>query len=647
VDVQAVPASWTAKAGADPDTRWRYWLVDDQIDLRGPEPERYADVAYEALAADLLGQAGKFEIAFNPDFQTLTVHRVEIRRDGVWSSRLVPEKITLARREAEFERDLTNGAVSALIVLDDVRQRDVVRIAYTLRGENPILAGMTHQALTFAWTDPIHARMARVLFKPATRVASTEHGAVPKAQIERDANALIYRYLAQDIGAIPAEDAYPNWYEPYPKVWLAVQRRWSEVAAWARALYPPPAELSADLNERIAQWRALPSDAEKIAVALQAVQDEVRYFGQELGENTHRPAEPRDTWQRRYGDCKDKARLLATLLARLGIAARPALVSVDSMRGVADRPASASAFDHVIVQVYDGERTLWLDPTLTQQRGDPALFPVPDYGLALPVGEGVDALVPVVRSPRALDRVRVVERLAPAEDGRSAVLNVRTDYAGAAADRMRRDIAASGRKEVARRYVDFYRGRYGEVETHDALVVEDDARGNTMSVRERYVFKEPWVQQASNMRAVDFYSHSIGAHLVMPTSVERRAPLFVAHPAQVEHVVEIDLPEGWHTTQRAQAQTIEDSGFEFDSRTVIESGAVSITQRYTSRRDDIAVAAMREHMQARRRVGEALGLRVVLEMPLAKARAERKQRLESLMRDLMDQSDRDTSRQED
>jgi transglutaminase-like putative cysteine protease len=642
VSSREIPASW----GGDADARWRYWLVDDQIDRRGSQPERYFDVVYEPLATDLLGNAGKFEIAFNPDFQTLTVHRVELRRDGVWSSRLAPEKITLARRETEFEQDLTNGAVSALIVLDDVRLRDVIRIAYTVRGENPILAGLTHESLTFAWADPIRTRAARVLFKPGTRVAVNSRGSVPQARIVRGAAAWEYRFEAHDIAAIPAEDAYPNWYEPYPKAWLAAQREWSDVAAWARTLYPKPAELPEDLRGRIEQWRALPSESERLAAALQAVQDEVRYFGQELGANTHRPAEPRDTWARRYGDCKDKAYLLVTLLSRLGISARPALVSANSMRTVADVPASADAFDHVIVQVNIGAHALWLDPTLTQQRGDPAQYPVPDYGFALPVGAGSDRLVSVARSKQALDHVRVLERLVPLDDGRGATLDVRTDYAGAAADRMRRDLAASGAKDVARRYVDYYRGRYGEIESHDDLAVEDDARANRLIVRERYALKEPWIQQESNLRAVDFYAHLIGTHLIMPSSVERQSPLLVLHPAEVEQVVEVRLPQGWRSTQQSESQAVADTGFDFRTRTEVSDDMVRITQSYVSHRDEIAVSAMREHMQARRRVGDALGTRIVLEMPLPKARAERERRLKSLMRDLMERPQQGRREQE-
>src|SRR5690606_25404582 len=103
----------------------------------------------------LLAEVAKFEIGFSPAFQQLRIHQVEVRRAGQWHDRFDPERITLARREGDFEMDMANGRVSALIVVADVRPGDLVRYGYSLRGRNPVLQGFTHDALTLHWVDPI------------------------------------------------------------------------------------------------------------------------------------------------------------------------------------------------------------------------------------------------------------------------------------------------------------------------------------------------------------------------------------------------------------------------------------------------------------------------------------------------------------
>ena len=62
------------------------------------------------LAAVLLGVGRAVWDRPIPEFQRLTIHKVEVRRDGRWENRLVPERISLAQREDEFEpRQLDYG----------------------------------------------------------------------------------------------------------------------------------------------------------------------------------------------------------------------------------------------------------------------------------------------------------------------------------------------------------------------------------------------------------------------------------------------------------------------------------------------------------------------------------------------------------
>lgn len=350
VRIQPVPAAWPSESSANGGANWRIWLLDAQVDRRGGEAVAFYEQVAEARTRELVGELARFSIPFNPEFQSLTIHDVEVRRDGEWVTRFDPQRVTLARREAAFEADIATGVMSALIVVDDVRPGDLVRYRDSVRGENPVLAGMLHDEFRMTWHDPILRRHVRVLFPRGAEVDVRPFGieAEPVVRSKRDGTEVVL--LLENAPVVKVAGDLPAWYDAYASVQIGPRRNWSEVVAWALPLYPEGQPLPDELEQRIAQWRSLPDAHSRATAALEAVQDEVRYFSVLLGESSHRPSAPSQTWLRRFGDCKDKAWLLAVLLRRLDVDAVPALVSSGGNRRIAEGIPAASQFDHAIVR---------------------------------------------------------------------------------------------------------------------------------------------------------------------------------------------------------------------------------------------------------------------------------------------------------
>src|SRR5690606_11023585 len=90
---------------------------------------------------------------------------------------------------------------------------------------------------------------------------------------------------------------------------------------------------------------------ERIEASVKFVQNEIRYLGLEGGIGAYQPFPPEKVLIQRFGDCKDKSLLLATMLQNMDIQAYPALVSTYEGHTIHTRPPSPISFNHCIVQV--------------------------------------------------------------------------------------------------------------------------------------------------------------------------------------------------------------------------------------------------------------------------------------------------------
>ena len=631
-----VPAQWDAKAPGANEARWRYWLYDLQADRSDGRDLIYADLVFEPKSQSLLSDAGRFQISFNPEYQRLTIHHVELRRGGQWQDRLFPDKISLARREGRFEQDMADGEVTALIVLDDIRVDDVIRVSYSVAGSNPILAGQIYDWTRLAWQSPVLDNYLRVIDDPGSKLRVHRENNASEPVIRSNADgveALVHKHGA---AAVIDEDNYPLWYQPYPTVQIAVDRSWADVVAWALPLYPKVDALPADLEARVATWAKIADPHERLKAVLRTVQDEIRYFGVEMGDNTHRPTPPVETWRRRYGDCKDKAYLLSTLLGRTGLQGVPALVSTQRGRALKEFVPSASVFNHVVVRVTIGESVLWVDPTMTQQGGDPRDSDLSPYGAGLPIAAGVAALETILPGRGADDGVQATERFTPSADGREVKLSIETVYRGRSADSARRSLTDERREDLSRRFADYYRKRYGELTVLEETALNDDRDGNTFKVAETYVLKSPFQNEGGLVKALDVYGEALDQTSALPRSMSRTGPLDFALPARYRHEIQVQLPERWSTNFGNENLAYASSAFDYKRDIKVAGGSVNLVYDMSVKETDVMPDRISAHLGELRKVRDSLSARLRFRMPSGLDSQERDKRLKALLKDVVD-----------
>lgn len=635
VKPRTLPAAWSLKAPGATGATWRVWWFDEQVDRRKGRNHAYVDYAYEAKASSLLGDAGRFQITFNPEYQQLVIHGAELRRDGQWLNRLEPERISLARREEKFEEDLADGDVTALIVLEDVRVDDVVRIRYSVIGSNPIMAGLLNDGISLGWQTPMLWTGLRVLHDPGAELDVRRLADAPQPVVRNGAEAVEASVEVSHVPAYVDEGAYPVWYQPTPVVYVAKKRDWSDVVAWALPLYPEVNELPADLEAELARWTKLADANARLKTALRAVQDQVRYFGVEMGDNSHRPTAPTVTWTRRYGDCKDKVYLLVTLLERMGIPADPALVSSRRGKAIAGMPPAASVFDHVIVRAELDGRTLWLDPTSTSEGGDLGERDQSFYGVALPIAKGRSTLEAIPDPGKTTASIRVSERYDAAQDGKVRLF-IDTTYEGVPADNARRSFSGTRNDELSRRYAEYYRKRFGELDVVKAPVIRDDRDANRLFVAEQYLLKTPFGDQGRT-RALEVYAESLSSPTQLPASTQRTSPVSVGLPTHYRHEISVHLPERWTTPLSDEAEKFHSDAFDYERTLVVKDRRIDVVHDLKVLKRDVSREKVATHLSELRKARDDLSLRLTLQSPLAEQRQERDARLKALLKDVSEE----------
>ena len=129
-------------------------------------------------------------------------------------------------------------------------------------------------------------------------------------------------------------------------------QNWREMGHWEAGLEHGRREASPEIKQKVA---VLTSPAATQLAKMQAlakfVQSDIRYVAIELGIGGWQPHPAPEIFAHRYGDCKDKATLLSSMLHEIGVDSF--FVSINTERGgvAPDRPPMIGWFNHEILAV--------------------------------------------------------------------------------------------------------------------------------------------------------------------------------------------------------------------------------------------------------------------------------------------------------
>ncbi|HZQ95535.1 MAG TPA: DUF3857 and transglutaminase domain-containing protein [Candidatus Sulfotelmatobacter sp.] len=127
---------------------------------------------------------------------------------------------------------------------------------------------------------------------------------------------------------------------------------WLEMGKWYSNLTTGRRDASPEIISHIKTLTASSQTTlQKIKALAQFVQHDVRYVAIELGIGGWQPHTAADVFSHHYGDCKDKATLLSSMLKQVGVESFYVVINAERGSVTPQTPASVGAFNHAILAI--------------------------------------------------------------------------------------------------------------------------------------------------------------------------------------------------------------------------------------------------------------------------------------------------------
>lgn len=455
--------------------------LDQQVRFGKDDDERYIDTMAKILTPQGLTAMGTLTISWQPQWVTPIVHKVQIiRGEQIIDVLAGGKEFTILRRENRLESAMLDGLLTATIQPEGLQVGDIIELAVTLKGRDPVLPSHVEFATDLPQRLP-GTRVHFALSWPADmKMNWRKSDLMPVAKVRQDKNGNHASFMLDSLQPLTAPKDAPARFTPVRRLEFTNFGSWTDLSAAMAPLYRKAAVIPAGspLAAEVERIRAASADPKsRAAAALKLAQDQVRYLYLGMNQGNLVPASAADTWTRRYGDCKAKTALLVAILSALGIPADPAAVSTINGDGLDARLPTVALLDHILVRAQIAGQTYWLDGTRLGD-GNIDRIVVPPFRWALPVHDGGEALVPLVQKSADTPLSETAVWI-DASKGISleAPIKITTILRGDDALQLRQTLAALAGKELDESLKKYWKGRYSFVTPDQVAASFDEARG--------------------------------------------------------------------------------------------------------------------------------------------------------------------------
>lgn len=584
---------------------YAYLLISKQSNVE--TKEYYSEFVTKVTSEKGLSEVSSINEYFDPSYQQLTFHKLNIIRDGKKINKLSPAKFDVIRREDQLERAVYDKGVNAIYNLPDVRVGDIIEYSLTRKGFNPIFKDHRFGMSYMQYGIPVGKFAYRILYSPNRKLQFKTFGDIGTEAVEKTGKLNSIEWNRENVPAILTDDRYPTWYDPFPRFQYTDFQSWNELKQWAIDLYTIPTLSTGELKGIIDGIRSSgKTDEAKIKACIRVAQGDIRYLSFSDGINGYKPHPPEDVYIQKYGDCKDKSFMLATMLNALGYKSFPALVSTDTGYSLGEVLPNPWAFNHCIVQFMYNDSTYWIDPTMNAQVGPLKSYSFPSYHNALVINNDQNSLSPIPYGYKN-SVIDIREEYSMIEVGGYVYLKVNTTYYGDEADDIRSYFTSNTTSQVGKDFLNFYAKDFMDISSIKDFEYNDDTDNNIIKASEEYLIKDFWKTE-NEKKTANVYASFLASYLKKPDTRIRTMPLAVSHPHDIRQTITIKLPEEFDI--KDSFNSVESEAFEYSRSKNYDDKTITLKYQYKSKASFVSTEQVMDHIENISRALDDNGLNI-------------------------------------
>jgi len=435
--------------------------------------------------------------------------------------------------------------------------------------------------------------------------------------VEPQVSGNTYSWELSNIPAIEIVERMPHWrsisghmaVSVTPSINVSVKvahsSSWGEISSWYGGVVgerQKPSEkviaLTQQLTANTADWLG------KVEALAAYVQSKIRYVAIEIGKGGYQPHFPDEVLSSNYGDCKDKATLLSTMLQATGIRSYVVLANTDRDAVTDDFP-SRDTFNHAILAIVEpadkefgsdyavvpvnGERLLFFGPTDTHT----PLGQLPDYlqgNRVLVAASGISGLTHFpLPKPAANSLVRKAKIQVGADGTISGDVEERRSGSMA---RQLRYVMLSENTNQQKRYMESFLTLFMNqptVQDYNLQNLHDDNSDLILS----YKFEAPsYVRQMAGLTVMRV--RIVGQKTDIAFETDRKYPLEIDVPSLQTDQFEITLPADMSVDELPDSTDVRNDYAEYVSRIEIHDNLIRYSRTYQVKNGLVPVDQLKE-----------------------------------------------------
>jgi len=370
---------------------------------------------------------------------------------------------------------------------------------------------------------------------------------------------------------------------------------WNAMGKWYFNLVGERVAASAEIKQQVGTLTASQStQLQKMQAIAKFVQDDIRYVAIELGIGGMQPHSAPDVFSHRYGDCKDKATLVRSMLHEIDVESYYVVINHERGSVTRDMPAH-DGFDHVItaIKLPDGMSDPSLIATIQHPKLGRLLFFDPtnelipfgqlpgylqaNYGLLVTPDGG--ELIQLPQQPSAMNSIQRTAQLTldPTGTLKGDVKEVRLGER-ASSERWRLRTVTKDTDRI-KPIEDLLGSSLGSFRlTHASLV---NLHQTDLPFGFNYTFESPhYAKTAGNLILVRPRVIGVKGLGFLETKESRKFPIEFEEPTRDTDTFEITIPPGY-VVDDLPPQVDADYGFaSYHSKTVVNGNVVDYTRTF-------------------------------------------------------------------